>query len=619
MPMSSPGLRFAGRGWLATLLGIVLLRGTASGGLILEADPSIDSRSIRDLAVSRGNLVVRYHSPGLKPSVIRLPTGALERVALWAASDSEGPVVVSVDSVFVKFLKHTGPRTGIWLPPYIEESLGDALLNYDLFAANLAVGFLPKQAGVEHPLVKRKGSAAGLPSNQYRQLMDLRNQSPAAIWYRRLASEYLSPPGCPEEGTILAVIGEHTIRAVPSGSEGLPVRLQVVSHRWMVPARWYRGINVPSEWDRWVAALPFEPLRRDMEEHWDDYRATFPPIDEISSIVECFGLLRAVHRQNEPLWQRFRDRLLQGMGQEEEGDEAYEAPPLVTRDLTMETLTPPALPSRKDWLDLNLRSLQPEIRTSTQANLALALMWKRSLPEDMHADTRAQVEALAQQDEVLRARLTLVDALTADPKEDTLRETRRFFDSTRGRPDLYRLRGQAIHMLSARASETDSRLTMLKRWSVWPSLNSWAGELSERTAELRRVLGAEGKALLEEFRRDVSDRLARVSSTRADLTVWEELSQNVYSDDLLRLALQEGGGDVDPQLLRYLVEIHYHRGKAPQIGMELAYRHANFRFLKHLSVFAEDDAELRDKIHTYRAHLAELMGLKGWETAGGRP
>jgi len=402
----------------------------SESGLIIEVDPSIDIRTVSDLAIRRGNLIIRY-SEGTSNSEIHLAPGVLERISLWAGSEARGPMVVSYDNVFVR------GGAGLYYPPYIQKDLGGAFADYDAFAANLAVGFLPENGIASHPLVKRMGEAA-LPHRQYASLMDVDNKATSAVWYRHLAAQYILPPGCPEAGSTLAVIGEHTIRAVPA-REGLPVRLEVISHRWMVPNKWYRGVNVPSEWDRWIAALPFDPLRKDIEEHWDEYRAAFKPLDELSSIVESYAILAAVRRQNESLWIRFRDRLMQGA-------DDLEVPPMSATPEGVR-LEPPPLPSEDDWLQLAVKTALPNIETTAQANLVLAFMAKGKLRKQSWPRYRPRIEALAENDLILRARLALVDALEADPKEEVLLHTRRFFEMTRGKPDLYRLRVQGLHKL----------------------------------------------------------------------------------------------------------------------------------------------------------------------------
>jgi hypothetical protein len=592
------------RGWAAAALMVLASAAFARAGLIIEIDPAIDAGRISDLAIHQGNLVVRYHD-GDEPTEIRLPRGALERVAIWAAGPGRGPMVVSIDSVFVR------QGAQVYFPPYIETDLGKAFVQFDAFAADLAVGALPPHPEDNHPLLKRTGSRDLLPSRQYALLMDRDDQSPRAIWYRQLAGQYTVPPGYPQSGTILAVIGELTVRAVPAGKP-LPVRLEVVSHRWIVPARWYRGSNVPSEWDRWAAALPFEPLRQDIELHWDEYRRAFTKLDELSGIVEAVAVLRAVNTQNSTLWSRFRDRLMQGM-------EELDPPPLevVRAD---DELTFPENPPASKWIDLCSSWVFPEIETTAEANLALAFLFNGQVKNPaLRQKWHSRIEVLAEDDLVLRARLVLADAMAADPKDETLRSARRFFEMTRGHPELFRLRCQGLHLLQNRSRVITEDLDKLTESFTWPSLAGWVAEATAQNGQLRMLLAEQRRALLADFQREVSDRLSRAYATRSDAVVWEDLSQDVYSDDLLTLATEQGRGHVDPLTVRYVAEILYHRGKAPQAGMELAYRHANFRFLAYLMDLVPDQPALRQRIHGYRAELANLMGLEAWEKPEEQP
>src|SRR5690242_4685374 len=120
-------------GWLSAIAAVTLAAGWSEAGLIIEVSPDIDAASIRDLAIDRGNLIVRY---GRGESTIKLPSGAIERIANWVRRDVLGPVVVSGDEGFVPGLG------GRYFPPQLDQDLGLALLDYDLYAVMVASGTL---------------------------------------------------------------------------------------------------------------------------------------------------------------------------------------------------------------------------------------------------------------------------------------------------------------------------------------------------------------------------------------------------------------------------------------------------------------------------------------------
>src|SRR5687768_3453697 len=81
----------------AALCALPAWPGRAAAGLVIEAHPAIDGRRVQDVAIHRGSLVVKYDGGRRE---VRLPPGALPLIAVWAAGESDGPVVVSVDGAF---------------------------------------------------------------------------------------------------------------------------------------------------------------------------------------------------------------------------------------------------------------------------------------------------------------------------------------------------------------------------------------------------------------------------------------------------------------------------------------------------------------------------------------
>src|SRR5262249_40623883 len=76
----------------------MFLPATAKGGLVIEVDPAIQIRAVSDLAIDRGNLVIKLEAGHRR--IIQLPPGALELIAAWAASEADGPMIFSIDQAF---------------------------------------------------------------------------------------------------------------------------------------------------------------------------------------------------------------------------------------------------------------------------------------------------------------------------------------------------------------------------------------------------------------------------------------------------------------------------------------------------------------------------------------
>jgi hypothetical protein len=196
MKPSSPSFRMR---WLFNVLFLVLAPAwCANAGLVIVVNPAIDARSVTDLAIDQGNLVVVHldASKSRRIKIIELPPGILHRLADWAQRGPCGPVVISGDSGFMTGLLSAGfQRSQLeYYPPYLDPQLGKTLRDYDQYAVQVALGWLPRSGLDGHPLASSKG-AEMLPAKRLEWLLRPDNKSSDAILYRRLAAQYLAPPG----------------------------------------------------------------------------------------------------------------------------------------------------------------------------------------------------------------------------------------------------------------------------------------------------------------------------------------------------------------------------------------------------------------------------------------
>ncbi len=549
--------------WVVTsLVTGILFAGRVQAGLIILVDPSITIDKVRDLTIDKGNLVVELATGAKK--VILLPPGALENIAKWAADPVSGPMILSMDGSFVSSGKN-------YTPSGVTRELGEAMLYYDVFAHELALGFLPEKQQT-HPLVVRRG-ATHLPEAQYKSLINKTNKSETALWYQRLTEHYEYP--------VVFPIGEFTLRAMKSDDD-YPIRLEVESWLTFYPQLWYRAIFVPSAWDNMAAMLPYRPLQGDMEEHWEEYRKAFPPMDELSAVVETYALLKAVHRGDDKLWKAFRERLLPN-------GEAIETPEV---QYTETRLRDSGWRSEKDalvgWVTLCRDSIQDQIETTQQANIALSLMgtfdWAKLEPQV--AETwRNGIAKLAKTNPHLEAKLILAGCVRTDPAGDEMANSVEHFQKAAQQgPELFRLRVQGLHRLDALAPKMGDRA--------------------------KAVLQAERRAVLSDYHKQVTDALSRADQ---DLNVWENLIQDVYSTNLIDDAKRTLSEQEFLEFMRDLASVHYHRAMAPQVGREITLIHAHFRFLRYITdVVGEKNPtdDLLGQIRIWRAELAAKMGLK---------
>ncbi|TMQ02383.1 MAG: hypothetical protein E6J91_52275 [Deltaproteobacteria bacterium] len=542
--------------WIASLGVLCLWPVTAGAGLVIDLDGKIDARGIDAAEVKSDRLTTTSHG---RSYTIRLPEGVGPPLLAWAHNDTGGPLVFSIDGSLVLTTGHN------YSPPSVPPELARLMFGYDGYAHMVACGGTRGAQPGSHPLVQSAGESM-LPYRMHRTLLDLETRTPQAIAYRRLTERFIHVPIC---------VGELSLFAVP-GSAGHVVSVQPRSWIHIITHQWYRGIDVPSEADKWVARLPYQPLKQDMETRWTAYRAAFRPLDSLSSIVEAMALLRAIKRDAPSLWT------------------ALERQP-VDRWSTIrgdtELLDPHDM-DRRAWLRLVYAWLGDRIETPAQANLALGL----AAAGDRTMLTIEGVDDIAARDPVIAAKLQLARLLFQRDRHASLRQladgSHQLFAQLEHVPQSFRLRATALSLIEAAAA------------SLRQDENPMDGDVEEQEVALENELGAQETALADDFLHRAE---AACRSRSPDLITWENLSQDVYSVGLLERFLGDTGR-LSPRLADAVACIHIHRGLVSQQGRQLAYRHGHYRFLKYLAELT-DDAATRKQILQYRRTLATAMNL----------
>ena len=567
---------------IAFLFCVVLLPKSSQAGLIIEIPEEIDISQITKLDINEDGLYVHFED-GNKHQ-LRLPENALPYIVVWAIQECTGPFVFSIDGALV-------PGAENFAPSCIPQPLASVFFEFDVYAHELANGYVPDNVDL-HPLVSKNGNIDLLPHRQYSKLMDPSNSSSEAVWYRRMTQKYISKPG---------VIGEITVIAKPSSS-GFPVKTSAISHRWFRPHVWHREVDVPSLWDHRVLDQPYIPLRKDIDNRWEEYRKAFTPLDELSSIVETYAILKAILEKNPTLWNDFI-RLNQ---KKIERFSSY------LYDSYYHTLSPTlssrSFVSEPSWSDQSYNNLGNNIRTTAEGDLALNWLWEYRnddlwaydpvIPTDKKEQWLVALEKLAEDSPRIKAKLLLYKSEAIEDEENGLVHMKEFFKFTRRHSELFRLRVMGYNLF-------------YNRYSYDYDYDDYNEELGKFFSNQRRLILND---FIEEVKQYRSNEGYKDPNTR--LFFWENLSQNVYSTALLEIAEDEYGyySGYAPDFAEQLAFVHYQRGKEPQIGFELAYRHAHFRFLKYLLENSEQNDHLSQKVNSYRLELADLMGIKNWQT-----
>jgi len=530
---------------IASLAALCLGSASAQAGLIFEID-GIRAHHIDAAELGDDQLTVTSRG---RSYTIRVPEGTGALLLAWARADTGGPLVFSIDGSLVS----TG-GDNYW-PPSVPAGLGYLLFSYDDYAHHVACGATPSDQPRAHPLVQSAGEGT-MPYRAHAALLDPATRSPQAYSYRRLPERFVRP---------LACIGELSLYAT-QGTGGRLVSIQPRSWVHMIGYQWYRGIDVPSEADKWVARLPYQALKQDMERRWTAYRSAFRALDSLSSMVEVMALLRAIRHDTPSVWTELNRKAPTQSVAPRKPEDGLDHHRLDTRA----------------WERLTYAWIGDRIETPAEANLALGLA---SLG-DAAMLTAEGLDAVAAQDPTISAKVQLarlvLDRDTEPSAQSFIEDSNRLFQTLSRISRSFRLRAVALSRIAGRARQLGLHGEDALAKLLWDQRDAIVGDFASRAR-------------------------AACDSSSNDLATWESLSQDVYSVGLLRYFKQDDGG-LPAESVAAVACIHFRRGMAPQQGRELAFRHAHYRFLKYLG-WQTDDSRTRSLILQYRRKLAETMNL----------
>jgi len=508
-------------------------------GLVIEIDPNISAIKIDQISIDEyGNLFVEYTGGN---QLIELREGVLHSILLWVNQNANGPFVFSYDSAIV-------PGAGKYASASLPKGLSEAMFSYDVFAHSLARGATSEEG---HPLISLNGNSNQMPDKQYQELMNLSNNESNALRYRNAMFRHLERPGC---------VGEFTIRALPSNN-GFPVKIEVESFRTLRSVKWYRPTDVFTPQDREIFSLPYLPLKKDIENRWNEYRALFPPLDELSNIVEAYAILNVVQRTDIKKWQKFIKQNIK------ENDKDKAIPYVEFSD------TPGLSTYDQSW-DIDYSWL-------TRCE---QIIWD------------SQLDEIAIYNNEISAKLQLLklnNELYNDEGTELKKLVDTFFKLTKKSKELFQIRLRGIRYLKEQFTYQDID-------SVW---------FEDRyNQELKLFLNDFIELVNKECEKDAS-----AESSEIDINKWENLSQYIYSTGLLEMVDDHYGYRLASDFSAAVACIHFNRGRVFQKGRKIAYRHAHFRFLKYLLENSWEEELLTELIQGYRIQLARIMGITEWE------
>ncbi len=550
----------------------------AQAGLILEIDSRIDLAGVKKLVAQDDDLAVETRRG---TATIALPRNALPLIAQWATQYAGGPLVYSVELAGVSSLSNT------YFSPNTPPGLVDAMFAYDVYHSVFSCGVLPEPEEL-HPLVGQHSDHRAFPPARRVSLLDPENGSPQAIWYRRLAQRYAHEPTC--------YAGQLTLSVRPSES-GLPVRLDVKSHRYVVVQSWNRRIESLSEADRTAAELPYEPLKQHVESRWEDYRGAFPPFEEVSAIAEALAILYHAYTGHTALWEGFVETLFDRRSYLKPQTVSASRSPMLRYEPTAESRT--GIDPGRAWTEIGRQTLSKGLRSTAHAELAMA--WYAENRLDGAEPIVLQIEEWVEEHVAQLPTWYLAQAVGSTDLDDALVDLFEGFfevireqDFVRGRLDGLRLFEELVAQVGFSWDDTaQNEVPVAER--LW-------GRIAEEREWALRDFSQQAEAFC---------RATEYDGTDLDLTLWERLTRDVYLTQLMDLASSEG--ELDPEIARLVACIHHRRALAPHVGRDVFYRHAHFRFLGYLAERRPDDHELAELVHGYQADIAERLGMGAWK------
>lgn len=522
------------------------------GGLGIFVSESLDVSSINNIVAKDGDLQLISNEGS---HYINLPWKALPHIVDWVECGSEGPAIISIDGAIL-----VGGQE--YYPPCVPTQLGKALLAFDSYANQLGTGWLPYNI-YDHPLCRVDKNK--LPNSIFQSLMNASNTQSEAVFYRHLTERNIGPP---------IPVGALLIKAEP-GRGKLPLELEIQSLRSYHIQQWRMSQDFTSTTTHFAMDLPFRSLRKSLETNWNRYRISFKPMDQLSSIVEAYAILKTWRKQAPQKWETFKTQF-------QSRSSAY------SREVAISSYPPlfPAPLESQIWTQSSFAAIGKHLETTLEAQNALDFIFFSPSSNRRLARWEQEIVKLEKTKPVLTAQKMLLFALETEENSDTaMIKARAFFSFSRTNPNWFQLRCQGLRLLQ-----------------------------TKDTAQVfREFYATMATELFDDFFQRVPSSLPD-SLTRECIEYYDYLSLLMNTSGLIPLIMDHQKSELMPlEMARKIADIHYVCAKGQIKDSQGLVKHLHFRFLKYLRDQTTPDQAFHDDIFKYRTDIAQSIGLSNWE------
>ena len=528
-----------------------------AGGITISISPDVDISDISSFMVEGDRLILETSKGEYS---IEVPTGVMRHIFDMASNDIDEPIIFSQDNFFFgtgedgfyykqreRIEKVLELNEGTFSPfSNLENDYLLLLFYYDIYVHCLICEALQNDS-IDHPYYQKDKTSPREEVETYLRTQDPNIEESSNYW--QIIKQYTNPPTC---------IGTVNFFIEPS-TEGLPIQLSVKTSKFFVVQNWESDITVLPDGKSKIAELPYLALAEDIETNWSEYRSHFKDIDQLSSIVEAYSIVKLFREKNSLLFEQIKEKAGLAPIQLPELGKKYVVSPILNEGVWIEY--------SKSMIGTNIDDLQ-------EAKMELSIfMAEKGLSENITMDELKYKELaeISSLDSNFQLLLLLFKAIN-EVQPDTLSVYQNYFENVRSRSnDIEKLRLWAMGIKWLRVNiELDSR------YKVEQNKNPYSNLLEEQQI-----------ALITDFNAYLEYNL---DSLQIPLESINELVALIYESGIVSIAKQAFSKDrydgiyynsTFTELLNAVSDTHY-RAAIELEPDEAEVIHFHFRFITYL-------------------------------------
>ena len=283
---------------------------SGAGGITISISPKIDASFIKKIQIKENTIILKKAG---KKHTIELPNGTIEYIFDMVSYNQLTPIIFSQDNFFFgtteesSYKKQRGNiqkksnikvdslRNSFSPFPNLDINFLQNVFYYDIFIHCLICESMQLDS-IKHPFYQKENISPRQEVKKYLDLMYSNNEDTIGYW--KIIENYPNSPSC---------IG--TINFFIEPSSYLPIQLTVKTSKFFVTQDWENEITVLGEEEASIAAVPYKLLAKDIEENWNEYREQFSYVEELSSIIEAYSILKLLKESNNSLFEKLKKQV----------------------------------------------------------------------------------------------------------------------------------------------------------------------------------------------------------------------------------------------------------------------------------------------------------------------